>query len=40
LICSIVKKSLGQDHCKIKVNGKEIDLAAEWKEIDFIGGLE
>jgi len=40
LICAIVKKSLGTDHCRIMVQGKEIDLAGEWKEVDFIGGLE
>lgn len=40
LFCSIVKKSLQTDHCRVKVGDKEIDIAGEWKEVDFIGGLE
>jgi hypothetical protein len=36
LFCSIIKKSLNTDHCRIKVLDKEMDIAGEWKEIDFI----
>jgi lysyl-tRNA synthetase class 2 len=31
LFCSIIKKSLQTDHCRIRVGDKEIDIAGEWK---------
>ncbi len=40
LLCPIVRKSLQQDHCRVAFQGGEIDIAGEWLEIDFIGGLE
>ena len=40
LFCSIIKKTFKTDHCRIRVLDKEMDIAGEWTEIDFIGGLE
>ena len=36
----MIRKARGSDNCVIEYEGKSIDLAGEWIEIDFIKGLE
>jgi lysyl-tRNA synthetase, class II len=40
LLCAMVRKARGREDCLIEVGGRHIDLAGEWKEVDFIQGLE
>ena len=36
----MVRKATGDNRAVIHALGKDIDLEGEWKEVEFIGGLE
>lgn len=36
----MVRKATGSTQAVIHALGKDIDLEGEWKEVEFIGGLE